>query len=105
MVCINLPDIQGKKLDNSFKLTRVGITGVKKPVHVKRPERIVTLTVLIDVFVDLPATQKGSHMSRHVEVINEIVDESVRKPMSSLEVLCEDIASILLTRHEYANNS
>ena len=70
MVCINLPDIQGKKLDNSFKLTRVGITGVKKPVHVKRPERIVTLTVLIDVFVDLPATQKGSHMSRHVEVIN-----------------------------------
>ena len=44
-------------------------------------------------------------MSRHVEVINEIVDESVRKPMSSLEVLCEDIASILLTRHEYANNS
>ena len=102
---INLPDIQAKKLNNSFKLTRVGITGVKKPVHVKRPERAVTLTTTIDVFVDLPATQKGSHMSRHVEVINEIVDESVREPVDSLEALCENIASILLTKHEYASYS
>jgi GTP cyclohydrolase-4 len=78
---------------------------VKKPVHVKRPERIVTLNVTIDVFVDLPATQKGSHMSRHVEVINEIVDQSVRKPVGSLESLCEEISSILLEKHEYANNS
>jgi GTP cyclohydrolase-4 len=83
----------------------VGITGVKKPVNVKRPERVVTLTTDIDVFVDLPATQKGSHMSRHVEVINEIVDESVRKPVDSLEALCENIATILLGKHEYASNS
>lgn len=66
---------------------------------------MVTLTVTIDVFVDLPATQKGSHMSRHVEVINAIVDESVRVPVESLEALCEDIASKLLNKHEYANRS
>jgi GTP cyclohydrolase-4 len=102
---MRLPDIQAEKLDNSFKLTRVGITGVKKPVNVKRPDRVVTLNVTIDVFVDLPATQKGSHMSRHVEVINEIVDQSVREPVDSLEALCENIASILLTKHEYANDS
>jgi GTP cyclohydrolase-4 len=102
---IALPDIQAEKLDNSFKLTRVGITGVKKPVHVKRPNRVVMLTVNIDVFVDLPANQKGSHMSRHVEVINEIVDQSVRKPVESLENLCNEIASILLHKHEYANDS
>ena len=100
-----MPDIQAKRLNNSFKLTRVGITGVKKPVHVKRPERVVTLTTNIDVFVDLPATQKGSHMSRHVEVINEIEDESVRAPVASLETLCENIARTLLERHEYANNA
>ncbi len=92
-------------MNNSFKLTRVGITGVKKPVNVKRPNRVVTLTTVINVFVDLPATQKGSHMSRHVEVINEIVDESVRAPVESLEALCEDIASTLLKRHEYASKS
>lgn len=83
----------------------MGITSVKKPVHIKRPDRVVTLNVTIDVFVDLPATQKGSHMSRHVEVINEIIDESVRKPVESLEALSDDIASKLLERHEYANNS
>lgn len=83
----------------------MGITGVKKPVHVQRPERVVTLTTDIDIFVDLPATQKGSHMSRHVEVINEIVDESVRNPVDSLEALCESIAGTLLDRHEYANKS
>ena len=44
-------------------------------------------------------------MSRHVEVINEIVDQSVRKPVASLEVLCDDIATILLKKHEYANDS
>ncbi len=78
---------------------------MKKPVHVKRPERVVTLNTRLDVFVDLPATQKGSHMSRHVEVINEIVDQSVRKPVESLEALCEDIAGKLLQKHEYANKS
>ena len=102
---ILLPDIQAKTLSNSFKLTRVGITGVKKPVQVQRPGRAVTLNTNIDVFVDLPATQKGSHMSRHVEVINETVDESVRKPVESLEMLCNYIASTLLKKHEYANNS
>ena len=65
----------------------------------------MTLNTNMDVFVDLPATQKGSHMSRHVEVINEIVDKSVRKPVNSLESLCENIASILLKKHEYANKS
>ncbi len=59
----------------------------------------------MDVFVDLPATQKGSHMSRHVEVINEIVDMSVRKPVESLESLCDKIAGLLLDKHEYANFS
>jgi GTP cyclohydrolase-4 len=83
----------------------VGITGVKKPVNVQRPSRVVTLTTNIDVFVDLPASQKGSHMSRHVEVINEIVDESVRAPVESLEALSEEIASTLLKRHEYASKS
>ncbi len=102
---INLPDIQAKKLNNSFKLTHVGITNVKKPVNVQRPERVITLNVTMDVFVDLPATQKGSHMSRHVEVINAIVDESVRKPVQSLEVLSEEIATKLLERHEYASKS
>jgi GTP cyclohydrolase-4 len=66
---------------------------------------VVTLTTEIDVFVDLPSTQKGSHLSRNVEVIGEILDKSVRQPVSCLEVLCEEICRKLLERHEYATYS
>jgi GTP cyclohydrolase-4 len=56
-------DVQNRRMTNSFKLTRVGITGVKKPVNIQRPGRVVTLTINMDAFVDLPSTQKGSHMA------------------------------------------
>jgi GTP cyclohydrolase-4 len=98
-------DIQSQKPQGSFKLTRVGVTGIKKPISVQRPEKVVTLTANIDVFVDLPSTQKGSHLSRNVEVISEILDKSVREPQKSLELLCEEICHMLLDRHEYATYS
>lgn len=98
-------DVQSERLENSYRLTKVGVTGVVKPVHVRRPKRSLTLTTTIDVFVDLPATQKGSHLSRNLEVINELVDRSVREPVTGLEDLAETIAEALLARHEYATTS
>jgi GTP cyclohydrolase-4 len=100
-----LTDVQNQKPHGSFKLTRVGVTGVKKPINVKRPGKVVTLTAQIDVFVDLPSSQKGSHLSRNVEVISEILDKCVREPVKSLEVLCKEICHRLLDRHEYATYS
>ena len=81
------------------------MTGVIKPVQVRRPGRSLTLTTSIDVFVDLPPTQKGSHLSRNLEIINELVDKSVREPVESLEDLTETIARSLLKKHEYATTS
>ncbi|UCE73375.1 MAG: GTP cyclohydrolase I FolE2 [Methanomassiliicoccales archaeon] len=98
-------DVQNQKPTGNFKLTRVGVTGIKKPINVQRPDKVVTLTAQIDVFVDLPSGQKGSHLSRNVEVISEILDKSVREPVSSLELLCEEICHKLLERHEYATYS
>ena len=63
-------------MTNGFMLTRVGVTGVKKPVRVSRGDKKVTLICTIDVFVDLPSTQKGSHLSRNLEVIAEMVEQS-----------------------------
>lgn len=96
-------DVQNRPAELRFKLTRVGVTGVKKPVHVKRPDRSVTLTADFDIFVDLPSTMKGSHLSRNLEVVSEIVEESVREPVPSLEDVCGDIARQLLERHDYAS--
>jgi len=95
-------DVQNRRIENGFRLTRVGITGVKKPVVVHRHGKDNHLTAEIDVFVDLPSTQKGSHMSRNVEIVTEMIDESVRRKVKSLEELAAAVCRTLLDRHEYA---
>jgi GTP cyclohydrolase-4 len=97
-----LPDIQGSTMESSFILSRVGISGVKRPVTIKRPGAEVTLIPDFDISVNLPAEQKGSHMSRHLEVINRAIDMAVGLENDSLEKLVERIAKELLKSHEYA---
>ena len=88
-------DLQYGKGEAGYKLTRVGVRGVRKPVLVKRDGINSTLNnalnCSIDIFVDLPASQKGSHMSRNVEVLNEVVDASVREPITGLEDMAADM--------------
>ena len=109
LVMIPVCDVQNRRNDTGFKLTKVGVTGVRKPVRVKRnnvkTDLKETLPCTIDVFVDLPAEQKGSHLSRNLEVLREVVDESVRKPVSGIENLASDICKLLLKKHEYATTA
>jgi len=102
---MRMPDVQNHRLPDSYRLTRVGVTGVKKPVQVRRAGTIVTLMPSISLYVDLPASQRGSHMSRNLEAVAELVEESVRRPQSGLEDLCATLARGLLDRHEYATHS
>lgn len=97
------PDVQNERIEGGFKLTRVGVTGVRKPVNVERNGRKLTLTATFDLFVDLPSEQRGSHMSRNLEVVGEIVDESLERPVSAIEDLAAQITEKLLVRHEYAS--
>jgi len=101
-------DLQYGKGDSEYKLSRVGVKGVRKPILVHR-EGINgtlnnTLNCGIDIYVDLPGTQKGSHMSRNVEVLNEIVEESVSHPITAIEDVAADICRKLLVHHEYAQS-
>jgi GTP cyclohydrolase-4 len=98
-----LTDVQGRKSLNGFKLTRVGVTEVKKQVTVQRNYGTTCLNCVIDIFVDLPSTQRGSHLSRNLEVIAEVLEMSVSKPVSGLEVLAGNICQMLFDRHEYAS--
>ena len=85
----------------------MGVTGVKKLVHIKRPGKktSIPLVVKMDLFVDLPASQKGSHMSRNLELVSEIIDMSLKQPVSDLESFCAKTAKLLLKKHEYATFS
>ena len=102
---MSLTDVQNRRLSNGFMLSRVGVTGVKKPVQVCRSGKTVTLFCVFDVFVDLPSSQKGSHLSRNLEVISEVVESSLSKPVKGLEELAATMGKDLLERHEYASFS
>lgn len=83
-------------------LSRVGVTGVKKPVRITRAGRTNVLFCSIDVYVDLPSTQKGSHLSRNLEAINEAVNRSMQDSVPGIEVLAADICRVLREKHEYS---
>src|SRR5690349_16752362 len=95
-------DVQSMEAHEKFRLSRVGITGVTKPVHVKRGGKTVTLHVRLDLFVDLPAHQRGSHLSRNAEAINALIEQAVHDPAPSLEDLAARLSRDLLVRHPYA---
>ena len=102
-----LPDVQANLPDYPINLTRVGVTGVKKLVKVERggDERPVILISSFEVFVDLPSDRKGANLSRNFEVIDEVVEEEINRPVYEIEELCGKIAKRLLARHEYATRA
>jgi GTP cyclohydrolase IV len=89
----------------AVRLRSVGLSGIRKPISVQRPDRVHVLAVTFHVAVDLPASRKGSDLSRDAEILAEIVDQSVVRPVASLEAACSTIARELLARHEYATEA
>lgn len=88
-----------------LELRKVGVAGVRKPVSVQRPDRIITLSATFDISVDLPASRKGSDLSRNAVLLAEVIDQTVTRPVTSLESACSEIARELLVRHPYAQLS
>lgn len=88
-----------------LRLRHVGITEVRKPLTVQRRGQVVTLTATFGISVDLPASRKGSDLSRNAELLAEVVDHTVNRPVPGLESACSEIARELLTRHPYAEQS
>ncbi|HYA10980.1 MAG TPA: GTP cyclohydrolase MptA [Thermoplasmata archaeon] len=88
-----------------MKLRSVGVSGIRKPLNVQRAGRTHPLAVTFHVAVDLPSSRKGSDLSRNAEILAEIVDETVTRPVESLENACSAIAAELLRRHGYATEA
>jgi GTP cyclohydrolase IV len=86
-------------------LRSVGISGIRKPLSIRRPDRVNVLAVEFHVAVDLPSERKGSDLSRNAEILAEIVDRTALEPVESLEAACSSIAVELLARHAYATEA
>ena len=102
-MAVCLPDTQDDTPSIPIKLTRVGVTGVKKLLQLERTnKRPIILLPTFDAFVDLPNDQKGVHMSRNPEAISEVLETVAEGSGVDVESLCAKIVDRMMTKHEYA---
>ena len=102
-MAVCLPDTQDDAPSIPIKLTRVGVTGVKKLLQLERKnKRPIILLPSFDAFVDLPSDQKGVHMSRNPEAISEVLETVAKDSTVDVESLCAKIVDKMMTKHEYA---
>ncbi len=102
-MAVCLPDTQDDAPSVPIKLTRVGVTGVKKLLQLERTnKRPIILLPTFDAFVDLPSDQKGVHMSRNPEAISEVMEDVAKDSTVDVESLCAKIVEKMMTKHEYA---
>ena len=67
-----LPDVQAFADLRSLPIQRVGIKDVRHPIKVRSNDGTVNMTVAsVDMYVGLPADQKGTHMSRFIEILEK----------------------------------
>ncbi len=102
---MELPDVQSERTTIPIALKKVGVIGVKSPIgFVSFNDKPVVILPTFDVYVDLPADQKGIHASRNYEIIPEILNRHVGQTYK-LENVCSIIASELLQSHSSASRS
>jgi GTP cyclohydrolase-4 len=70
-------DVQARRPSTQLSLSRVGVTGVEKVVRVRTNGAEQLFYAELECYVDLGPEQKGAHMSRFEEVVNETIDEVV----------------------------
>jgi GTP cyclohydrolase IV len=88
-------DVQARRPSVALGLSRVGVTGVEKVIRIREELFFARL----ECFVDLGAEQKGAHMSRFEEVVNEAIGEVVleESPFRA-ETLAQQIAELVRDR-------
>ncbi|TWT54076.1 GTP cyclohydrolase FolE2 [Rubripirellula amarantea] len=83
-----LPDIQSTGDKRNVAINKVGVTNVRYPISFRTPgeghgNTFIHTVATINMFVSLPHEEKGTHMSRFVEVLNDyhegITSDTIRE--------------------------
>jgi GTP cyclohydrolase IV len=74
---IALEDVQAQVPTLQVSLSRVGVTNVEKVIRIQANGTEQLYSARLDCFVDLGPQQKGAHMSRFEEVVNDALGEVV----------------------------
>ncbi len=96
---ISIVDVQAQRPAVALSLSRVGVTGVEKVIRLKQNGAEQLYLARFECVVDLGPGQKGAHMSRFEEVVNEAIGEVVlHESTFKVETLAEHIAQLVRTR-------
>ena len=92
-------DVQARRPGVELSLSEVGVTGVEKVIRLQRNGSEQLFFARFECVVDLGANQKGAHMSRFEEVVNEAIGQVVlgEAPFKA-ETLAEHIAQLVRER-------
>lgn len=93
-------DVQARRPTASVSLSRVGVTGVEKVVRIRSNGSEQLFYAELECFVDLGPEQKGAHMSRFEEIVNEAIDAVVLDEAFKAETLATHIAERVRARQE-----
>src|SRR5204863_6106784 len=94
-------DVQARRPSTHLSLTRVGVTGVEKVVRIRvEGSEPQLFYAQIECFVDLNPRQKGAHMSRFEETVNEAIEHVVLNETFKAETLAAHIAALIRERQE-----
>ncbi len=91
-------DVQRRAPELALGLSRAGVTGVEKVIRIRDGQ---LFHASLDCYVDLGSEQKGAHMSRFEEVVNEAIGQVVlsEAPFRA-ETLAQHIAELVRERQE-----
>jgi GTP cyclohydrolase I len=85
-----MPDVQGREDKRELNIDMVGVKGVEWPIKLKDKSLGVQYTSgKFNMYVSLPKSQKGTHMSRFVEALAKFTKE---ESFFSMDVMVDEIA-------------
>src|SRR5947199_5366776 len=94
-------DVQARRPTAHVSLSRVGVTGVQKVIRIDSDGQGKQLFYAdLECFVDLNPRQKGAHMSRFEEVVEEAIEEVVLREAFKAETLAAHIAERVRERQD-----
>jgi GTP cyclohydrolase-4 len=92
-------DVQAQSPTIALSLSRVGVTAVEKVIRLGHNGSEQLFSARFECVIELGAAQKGAHMSRFEEVVNEAIGEVVLGDSTfRVETLAEHIAQLVRTR-------
>lgn len=94
-----LTDVQARTPSVRVSLSRVGVTGVEKVIRLRQNGSEQLFSARFECVVELGPDQKGAHMSRFEEVVNDVIGEVVLGEATfKAETLAEHIAQMVRVR-------